>query len=91
MKQKVLDFVNLFTGLRKTIIMLLLIVICVVFRSTQLISGENLVDLLKATVISYFGSNSVEYFTGMVKEHLISKNNMANVEDDVAIVASNSK
>lgn len=73
MKQKVLDLVNLFTGLRKTIIMLVLIAICIGFRIANLMSGENMVELLKNTVIAYFGANSVEHFSAMVKEHLISK------------------
>lgn len=70
MTQKVVDFLNIFQGFRKTIVMLMLILIGVIFRIKGYIGPDNMVDLLKATTISYFGSNSIEHFTAMYKTHL---------------------
>ncbi|CAM6004828.1 unnamed protein product [Sphagnum balticum] len=53
--------------------MFLLMIIGVWFRLKGYLSGDNFTDLLKATVIAYFGANSVEHFTSMVQQHLVSK------------------
>jgi hypothetical protein len=74
MVQYLVNFLNSLQGMRKTIVMFSLIVITSVFRVKGYLSGDNMSDLLKSTVIAYFGSNSVEHFTTMVKEHLTSKN-----------------
>lgn len=66
----IVNFLNTFQGLRKTIIMLALILISVVFRVKGLITPENFEGLLKATVCGYFASNSIEHYTAMVKERL---------------------
>ncbi len=73
MKQKWLDFLNIIQGLRKTLVMFLLMIIGVWFRLKGYLSGDNFTDLLRATVIAYFGANSVEHFTSMVQQHLVSK------------------
>lgn len=73
MKQKLLDLLNIVAGLRKTIVMVLVMAICVGFRIVNKMSGENIVELLKATIIAYFSANGVEHFTSMVKERMISK------------------
>jgi hypothetical protein len=74
MKQKMIDFLNVFQAMNKSLVMLLLIVISMLFRTKGYISGDNFVDLLKATVVSYFGVTGVVHFTSMVKDHLASKN-----------------
>lgn len=86
MNQKIADFFNIFLGLRKTLVMLLLMAIAVIFRVKGYLSGDNVVDMLKATTISFFGANSVEHFTAMVKEHLASK----NAGSEIAAPASSS-
>ena len=84
MAQYLVNFLNAFQGLRKSIVMLALIAIASVFRVKGLIDPENFSSLLKATVVSYFGSNSIEHFSTMVKTHLESKAGMlkAPVEID---------
>lgn len=73
MKQKLIDFLNIIQGLRKTLVMFLLMIIGVWFRLKGFLSGDNFTDLFKATVIAYFGANSVEHFTSMVQQHLVSR------------------
>lgn len=73
MTQRFLDFLNILVGLRKTIIMISLIGLCVWFGLIHLMNGQNISDCLKATVIAYFGANGIEHFSGMVKEQLINK------------------
>ena len=73
MKQRLVDFLNIIQGLRKTLVMFLLMIIGVWFRLKGYLSGDNFTDLLRATVIAYFGANSVEHFTSMVQQHLVSK------------------
>ena len=81
MTQKIVDFLNVFQGLRKTVVMLALIIITVIFRIKGLIAPDNFEGLLKATVVSYFGSNSIEHFTTMVKAHLDSKGQTKTVTE----------
>ncbi len=73
MTQKIIDFVSVFTGARKTIVMVSLIFICIVFRIKGLMSGDNMVDLLKGTCIAFFSANGLEHITSTVKEYINSK------------------
>lgn len=82
MIQYIVNLVDLFQGLRKSIVMLALIIITSIFRAKGYITPENFEGLLKATIIAYFGSNSVEHFTAMVKTNLESKNSKPIVEID---------
>jgi hypothetical protein len=72
MAQYLVNFLNSFIGLRKTIVMLSLLVIACVFRIKGYIAPDNWENVLKSTVIAYFGSNSVEYYTTMVKERILA-------------------
>lgn len=56
-------------GLRKWSIMLLLIIIGVIFRVTNLLSGVEFVALLKGTGIAFFSSNAIEH----VKSAILAK------------------
>ena len=71
--QAIVNFLNVFQGLRKTIVMLALIIITCVFRVKGLITPDNFEGLLKSTVIAYFGSNSIEHYTAMIKSRLDDK------------------
>lgn len=73
MKQRMIDFLNVFQGLRKTIVMLLLMIIGVWFRVKGYLDGNNFVSLFSTTVVSYFGANACEHFTSMVQDHLACK------------------
>lgn len=73
MAEYIVDFLNSFMGLRKTIVMLALLVVSCIFRIKGYIGADNWEGVLKATVVAYFGSNAVEHYTAMVKEKLNSK------------------
>lgn len=53
--------VSTIKGLRKWSIMFLLVVIGVVFRVNDLLTGVEFVALLKGTAIAFFSSNAVEH------------------------------
>jgi hypothetical protein len=53
--------------------MLLLVVLSAVFRVKNYISGDNMTDLLKGTVVAFFASNGLEHITTTVKEYINSK------------------
>jgi hypothetical protein len=72
MAEYLVNFLNSFIGLRKTIVMLALLIITCVFRVKGYISSDNWEGVLKATVVAYFASNSVEHYTAMVKEKLLA-------------------
>lgn len=73
MAEYLVNFLNTFIGLRKTIVMLALLIVACIFRVKGYVSGDNWECVLKSTVIAYFGSNSIEHYTAMVKERLNSK------------------
>jgi purine-cytosine permease-like protein len=77
-----IDFLNIFSSLNKSLVMLLLMVIGVWFRLRGYLSGDNFVDLLKTTVVSYFGAHIAEHFTAMVRDHLASKNAPLAIAND---------
>ncbi len=80
MAQYIVDFLNSFQGLRKSIVMLALITITSIFRVKGYIAPDNFEGLLKATVVAYFGSNSIEHYTAMVKERMTAKGSVAVTE-----------
>ena len=65
---KLKDFVSLLSGFRKFTIMFLLMVVGASFRIYGYISGAEMVDLLKFTVIAFFSANGLEHMTSVVKE-----------------------
>lgn len=74
MAKYVLEFLDIFQGLRKSIVMVLLMIIGTVLVTKGYLNGGNFVDLFKATIISYFGANATEHVTGMIQAHLEGKN-----------------
>jgi hypothetical protein len=73
MGAKMAEFLNIFFGFRKTIVMFVLIAIGIVFRLSNLVNGAEFVDLLKNTVIAFFAANSIEHFTTTIKTYIDSK------------------
>lgn len=73
MADYLVNFLNVFVGLRKTIVMLALMVIACLFRLKGYIGPDNLEGLLKSTIIAYFGSNACEHYTAMIKEKLTAQ------------------
>jgi hypothetical protein len=70
MTQKLADFIAILLGLRKTLVMTALLLIGIIFRVEELINGEQLVELLKATTIAFFAANSVEHVGEVVKHYI---------------------
>lgn len=74
MKEKLAEWISVISGMRKTIVMLLLVLIGVVFRIMGYLDGNQIVDLLKNTVIAFFSANSIEHIGNTIKEYVASKN-----------------
>lgn len=89
MAQYLVNFLNTFQGLRKSVVMLALITITSVFRYKGFVGSDNFEGLLKATVVSYFGSNSIEHFSAMVKAHLESKSGVTETVTQIETKTEN--
>ena len=83
MKQKLADFIAIFLGLRKTIVMFALLLIGIVFRIEELINGEQLVTLLQSTTIAFFAANSVEHVGETIRHYVNSKGQQVTEEEAV--------
>jgi hypothetical protein len=83
MKQKIAEFINVIFGFRKFILMLLVYSIAVIFRLKNLVSGAELVDLLKATTLGFLGANGVEHIVGAVKEFAAKGDDPGAANDDL--------
>lgn len=83
MTQYLVDFLNSLQGLRKTIVMFMVITISSAFRARGLIDPSNFEGLLKATVVAYFGSNAIEHYTSMVKERIMADGTKKEVDEIV--------
>lgn len=89
MKQKIAELINILFGMRKFIIMLMLYLVGISFRLTNLLSGAEMVDLFKATTIAFFGANGVEHLVLGVKAAMANKN-QPNDEDSTNLVPADS-
>lgn len=67
MKQKVAELINIIFGFRKFLLMLLITLVGIIFRVKGYIDGNQFVDLLKSTTISFFAANGVEHIVATVK------------------------
>jgi len=83
MAEYLVNFLNIFTGLRKTIVMLSLMFITCIFRIKGYIGPDNFEGIMKSTVLGFFGSNSIEHYTAMVKTHLESKNGITKAVTEI--------
>ena len=77
MNQKLADALEVFSDTDKTAIMLLLLALASFFRMKGYVDGPGLVELLKTTTVSYFGTTTIVHFTSMIKDHLADKLNMS--------------
>jgi hypothetical protein len=75
------NFLNIFDGLNKTIIMFMILVISCVFRVKGYISGDNWEGVIKAVTVSYFGTHMVEHYTSMIKERLLANGKKEEVTE----------
>ena len=68
---KMLDKIkNALMGYRKFSVMLVIIVIAVSFRLSDLIDGNGLVELLKVTGAAFFASNVGEHIVNVIKQKM---------------------
>lgn len=72
MKQKIADFLNIFFGFRKTLLMVILYIVGIIFRITGLLSGAEMVDLFKGTTIAFMSANGLEHIVEVVKQKIAS-------------------
>lgn len=68
--KNILSFLN---GFRKFIVMLLLVVVAVLFRLTNYLSGAEMVDLLRYTAVAFMGANTVEHVMNGVRDWIQGK------------------
>ncbi|HXN74906.1 MAG TPA: hypothetical protein VN855_00255 [Candidatus Acidoferrum sp.] len=73
MREKISELIDVLMGFRKFIAWSLLLLVGIVFRIKGLVDGGQFVDMMKTVTISFFGANSVEHFSSMVKAHLEAK------------------
>jgi hypothetical protein len=83
MTQKLADFIAIFLGLRKTLVMGILIAIGIIFRVKGLIDGNQLVALLQGTSIAFFAANSIEHVGETIKHYVNSKGQQVTEEEAV--------
>jgi hypothetical protein len=74
MRQRLADFFNAFLDLQKALIMLLVIAIGIVFRINNLITGSDMVDLVKNTVIAFFAVHATSHIVSSVSSYYTNKN-----------------
>jgi hypothetical protein len=67
------DFLDALVGLRKFIAFVGIFIVSIVFRCKGLIDGGQVTDLLKNTFLAFCGTNSIEHFSLMIRDHLASK------------------
>jgi hypothetical protein len=73
MKRKFAELLNVIFGFRKFILMLFVILVAIIFRCLNLVNGSEMVDLLKATTIAFFGANGIEHVMTVVKTSMDAK------------------
>jgi hypothetical protein len=73
MRQKVVDIVNIFFGMRKLIAWFALFLVAIVFRVLTYIDGAQFVDLMKSTFLGFVAGNSTEHLMTTIKEYVNSK------------------
>lgn len=73
MKEKVAEFIQIFFGFRKFILMILLFGVGIIFRLHNYVDGGQFVDLMKNTTIAFFAANGFEYISSTIKEYVNSQ------------------
>lgn len=67
------EIISILLGLRKFMVMGMLVIIAVVFRIYNYLDGSQFVELLKSTTLAFFATNSVEHVKNMVSTYMDSK------------------
>jgi hypothetical protein len=81
MSEKIAEWLDAIQGFRKMIIMLLLVIVGVVFRIENLITGTDFVNLLQGTTVAFMASNSVEHIGSTIKEWIKGQKGTDNTAD----------
>lgn len=81
MNEKLAEFLSVFFGFRKLIILLVLFFVGIIFRLNDLINGAEMVDLFKTTAIAFMGANGVSKLVAVTREYVAHKNGATNVPD----------
>lgn len=87
MKQKLAELINILFGFRKTLLVLILYVVGIIFRVKNLIDGAQFVDLAKGITISFMTANMGEHITTTIKSYMDAKGRTET--DDEPEVATN--
>jgi len=72
-RERIRELLLVVNGFRKLTLMAVLVIVGVVFRVLDYISGAELVELLKNTTVAYMAGNGIEHMTNAVKEWLKKK------------------
>lgn len=73
MKEKVVEWLNVLMGFRKFLAWFSLFIVGIVFRIDNMISGEQFVDLVKATFAGLVAGNMTEHLVSFGKDYMASK------------------
>jgi hypothetical protein len=72
--------IGILYGFRKTLLIMILYVVGVVFRCLGLIDGGQMVDLFKSITVAFMAGNGLEHMTSTVKTYF---NNQGGQNVDV--------
>jgi hypothetical protein len=70
MKEKAAEAINILFGFRKTLLVLILYIVGILFRLKGLIDGAQMVDLFKGITIAFMTANSFEHATTTVRSYM---------------------
>ena len=77
MKRKWAELLNIIFGFRKSLVLLLIIIIGIIFRTHNLVDGEQFVELLKTTTIAYMATYGIEYAVENARGYMKDKGSMS--------------
>lgn len=81
MNAKLAEFLAVFFGFRKLLILMILFIVGIIFRLNDLINGAEMVDLFKTTAIAFMGANGVGKIVNAVRDHTASKTASEGAQD----------
>ena len=73
MQQWLKDVIQFINGFRKWSIMMVLIIVGIVFRVLEFLSGQEMVELLRYTAVAFMAGNSIEHMSRSVIEWVKKK------------------
>ena|ERR1700734_2302714 len=79
MKEKLVEFLEVMQGWRKFTVCFFVLFVSIIFRIKNLVNGEEWADVAKAVALGFFGTNSLEGVTEVLKNHLALRRAAGNV------------